>query len=49
VGLNSRLRWTWRPGNDFVFVWNNAWIYDDTRFYNGTGEVIVTVGTTFRF
>ena len=49
VGFNSRLRWTWRPGNDLFLVWNNAWDYNDGRFDNSTGEAIMKIGTTFRF
>jgi hypothetical protein len=49
VGFNSRLRWTWKPGNDLVLVWNHAWDYNDGQFDNGTGEAIVKLGATFRF
>jgi len=49
VGFNSRLRWTLRPGNDLVLVWNHGWDYEDDRFDNGTGEGVLKIGTTFRF
>jgi hypothetical protein len=48
VGLNSRIRWTWRPGNDVFLVWNQGWEYDDARFARLNSEVIVKVGMTFR-
>jgi hypothetical protein len=25
VGMNARLRWTARPGNDVFLVWNRGW------------------------
>jgi hypothetical protein len=49
VGLNSRIRWTWRPGNDLFLVWNQGWDYDKARFAPLQSEVVVKVGTTFRF
>jgi hypothetical protein len=48
VGLNSRIRWTWRPGNDVFLVWNQGWDYDNARFARLNSEVIVKVGMTFR-
>jgi hypothetical protein len=49
VGLNSRIRWTWRPGNDLFLVWNQGWRYDSARFVRLQSEVIAKVGVTFRF
>jgi hypothetical protein len=49
VGLNSRIRWTWRPGNDVFLVWNQGWAYDAARFARLDSEVIVKIGMTFRF
>jgi hypothetical protein len=49
VAVNSRLRWTWRPGNDLILVWNHGWEYEDGRFENGSGKTVVKIGTTFRF
>jgi hypothetical protein len=49
VGLNSRIRWTWRPGSDVFLVWNQGWEYDDARFAPLTSEVTLKVGATFRF
>lgn len=49
VGLNSRVRWTWRPGNDVFFVVNQGWDYEQSRFARLTSEVILKVGATFRY
>jgi hypothetical protein len=49
VGLNSQIRWTWRPGNDLFLVWNQAWKYDHARFARLNSEVTLKVGATFRF
>ena len=49
MAFNSRLRWTWRPGNDLILVWNHGWDYEDGRFENGNGKAVVKIGTTFRF
>ena len=49
VAVNSRLRWTWRPGNNLILVWNHGWDYEDGRLENGNGEAMVKIGTTFRF
>ncbi len=48
VGLNSRIRWTWRPGNDVFLVWNQGWEYDNARFARLNNEMIIKVGVTFR-
>jgi len=49
VGLNSRLRWTWRPGNDLFLIVNQGWEYDDGRFMRSSSEVILKAAATFRF
>ncbi len=49
VAVNSRLRWTWRPGNDLILVWNHGWEYEDGQFENGNGKAVIKIGTTFRF
>jgi hypothetical protein len=49
VGLNSRVRWTWQPGDDVYFVVNQGWDYDDGQFTHLASEVTLKVGTTFRF
>ena len=48
VGLNSRLRWTWRPGNDLFLIVNQNWEYDDGRFIKPNSEIILKVAATFR-
>ena len=34
LGMNSRLRWTIRPGTDFYVVWNHGWVHpsDEDRW-----------------
>jgi len=49
VGLNSRIRWTFRPGNDVFFVVNQGWDYGDARFRRLQTELVLKVGATFRF
>ncbi|MCP3984553.1 MAG: carbohydrate binding family 9 domain-containing protein [bacterium] len=49
LGWNSRLRWILRPGEEIVFVWNQAF---DTTNYDLRGErtnLIGKVSWTFRF
>ena len=49
VGLNSRIRWTWGPGDDLYLVVNQGWDYDDSRLSRSTSEIILKAATTFRF
>jgi len=49
AGLNSRIRWTYRPGSDVFFVVNQGWEYAAARFTRLSSEVIFKVGTTIRF
>jgi hypothetical protein len=49
VGLNSRIRWIWRPGNDVFLVANQGWRYDDDHFRRLGGDLTLKVGATFRF
>ena len=49
VSFNSRVRWTWQPGNDVFFVVNQGWAYDMARFTRLGRDVILKVGATFRF
>lgn len=49
VGLNSRIRWTFRPGNEVFFVVNQGWDYDDARCRRLQTELVLKVGATFRF
>jgi hypothetical protein len=49
VGLNSRLRWTYRPGCDLFVVVNQGWVDDDGRLHRLSGEISSKVGATIRF
>jgi len=49
VGLSSRIRWTWRPGDDFYLVVNQGWDYDSGRLGRSTSEIILKAAATFRF
>jgi hypothetical protein len=49
VGINSRIRWTWRPGNDLFLVWGQGWFSIDDRLLRQHTELIVKVGATMRF
>jgi hypothetical protein len=48
-GLNSRVRWTWRPGNDLFFVVNQGWTFNDWRFERLRSEITLKAGATIRF
>jgi len=49
LGLNSRIRWTWSPGNDVFLVVNNGWQYETGDFRSTDTGVTLKVGSTFRF
>jgi len=49
VGLNSRIRWTWRPGDDLYLVVNQGWDYDNGRFRQPSSQIILKAAATFRF
>jgi hypothetical protein len=49
LGLNSRIRWTWRPGNDVFLVVNNGWQYETGEFRGTDTAVTLKVGSTLRF
>lgn len=49
VGLNSRLRWTWRPGDDLFLVFNQGWDYEDSRLTQPNSQVIIKAAAAFRF
>lgn len=48
-GLNSRFRWTIRPGSDFFVVVNQGFFADSDRFSFEETELTTKVGWTFRF
>ena len=49
MGLNSRIRWTYRPGSDLFLVANQGWNFDRWRFQRLTTELVLKVGATLRF
>ena len=51
AGLQSRLRWILRPGNDVFLVLNRGWVrsLDDTRFEPSFDRASAKVQYTFRF
>ena len=49
IGLNSRVRWTWRPGDDLFFVVNQGWDYDNGEFGRSNTEITMKVAAAFRF
>jgi hypothetical protein len=49
LGLDSRVRWTWRPGNDLFLVVSQLLDYDDARFARLATEATLKTGMTFRF
>jgi hypothetical protein len=50
IGLQSRLRWIMKPGNEFFIVVNHSW-QEDTfdRFINYQTRARVKLNYTFRF
>lgn len=49
AGLNSRLRWTFRPGSDAYLVFNQGMEMEDWRLARQWSEVAVKVVVTLRF
>jgi hypothetical protein len=50
LGLNSRVRWTYRPGSDIYFVANQGWdVEEQDAWQRLNAEWIAKVGATFRF
>ena len=52
LGLNARLRWTLRPGDDLFLVWTRNWLDTDPdgglRFMRQSDAVVAKVRWTFR-
>ena len=52
LGLNFRLRWTVKPGNDIFLVWNRHWLRTDPEdglsFSRESDQVVVKARWTFR-
>ena len=49
VGLNSRLRYTYRPGSDLYVVVNQGWDDDERHFQRLTTAITMKMGATLRF
>jgi len=49
AGLNSRFRWTIRPGSDFFVVLNQGFTVSPDRFSLDQTQVTTKIGWTFRF
>lgn len=53
VGINSRLRWTIKPGNDLFIVWNRGWqrlvTHPETSIIPESDLIAVKLRWTFRF
>jgi hypothetical protein len=50
IGIQSRLRWILKPGNELYFVINHAWREDDfNRFVAAQTHARVKLNYTFRF
>ena len=49
LGLNTRVRWTFLPGNDLFFVVGETWDYEDARLSHLAGDVTLKLGFTLRF
>jgi hypothetical protein len=49
LGVNFRVKWTVRPGNDFFFVVNQGYDTSDERFRPTASDVSVKGSWTYRF
>lgn len=49
LGIFSRLRWTFRPGNDLFLVLNQGYTFDDWRFHSLSRVITLKAGVTVRF
>jgi len=49
LGLNSRLRWNFRPGSDLFLVLNQGWDGDGNTLIPTAKEITMKVEYTFRF
>ncbi|GBE29137.1 hypothetical protein BMS3Bbin04_00147 [bacterium BMS3Bbin04] len=53
LGTNTRLRWTFRPGDDLYIVWNNGWEQpignrNQFAFEPASNQIVVKLRWTFR-
>ena len=49
VGIHSRLRWIFEPGNEIFLVVNHGYEVPDRRLRTATSQVAAKLGWTFRF
>ena len=49
LGLNSRLRWNFKPGSDLFLVLNQGWEREEASLIPTEKEVTMKVEYTFRF
>jgi hypothetical protein len=49
LGVNSRIRWSYRPGHDVFLVLNNGWLDQADRYSRQFGDFTAKVQTAWRF
>jgi hypothetical protein len=50
VGVNSKVRWEYRPGSDLFVVFNQGYLFDDNQDFIPTDSTLtVKLGATIRF
>jgi hypothetical protein len=49
VGINSRFRWTIKPGSDLFLTFNNGYLFEDWNFRMQLFETSLKVALTIRF
>jgi hypothetical protein len=49
LGVDSRLRWEWKPGNDVFLVFSQLWDYEDGQLRQPNSEVTFKAVAAFRF
>ncbi len=49
IGLNSRLRWEFRPGATAYLSLNQSYLYDQDRWQSTSTDLSVKTGASFRF
>jgi hypothetical protein len=50
IGVNSRLQWIPRAGDDFYLIYNGGWLEDEQTGFQKVGEsATLKLGYTFRF
>jgi hypothetical protein len=52
LSSNTRLRWTFRPGDDFYVIWDRTWVRNTaqpgTSFDPNAESVVAKIRWTFR-